>query len=144
MVKFNWFYFTGIVAGLLCLGLMAGTHASAANKNPCAKEIAKYCKKVQKDRVALLGCLEQHESELSDACKAYEAKLEGKKGEMREEAKIKMRFQRDCSADIKKFCQNVDPAQEGLVKCVNEHKNDLSTSCSNWIKADKAESTRTK
>jgi hypothetical protein len=66
-------YLATLAAGLLNAGLMIGTHAFAAGSNPCSEEIATFCKNAA-GWPAILGCLEEHESELSDACRSYEAK----------------------------------------------------------------------
>jgi hypothetical protein len=130
-----------LAAGLLCSGLITGGRASGADKNACSDDIAKFCKNVQADPIATLGCLEEHESELSDACKEYEVQMEGRRGERREIAKTKMKFHYDCGADIAKFCKDVNPMQQGFVKCINDHKADLSPSCREWLKMDNAETT---
>jgi hypothetical protein len=139
MVQITRICWTVLAAAFLCSGLIAGGQASGADKNACSDDIAKFCKNVQADPVATLGCLEEHESELSNACKEYEAKMEGRRGEAREDAKVKMRFRYDCGADIVKFCKDVNPEQQGLVKCITEHKSDLSPSCRDWLKADNEE-----
>jgi hypothetical protein len=128
-----------LAVGFLCSGLTASGQASGEGRNACSDDIAKFCKNVQADPVATLGCLEDHESELSDACKEYEAKREGRRGEAREDVKVKMRFRHDCGTDILKFCEDVNPEQQGLVKCIHEHKSDLSPSCRDWLKADNEE-----
>jgi hypothetical protein len=135
MKKVNSFYVVTVVVGLLCLGLMLGTNASAAVKNACSEDIAKFCKNVKPGPGAIMDCLEEHESELSDACKKYEAKMGGPRVERREEIREKVKFRQACKADVIKFCKDVGPVPGGIEKCLNEHKNELSTSCSERIKA---------
>jgi hypothetical protein len=142
MAQIKWICWTILTAGFFCSGLAVG--AQTADKNACSDDIAKFCKNFQGDPAATLGCLEEHEGELSEACREYEAKMEGRRGEAREDAKVRMRFGRDCGADIDKFCRNVDPAQQGLVKCIDDHKADLSLSCSEWLKAIKTEEPKQK
>ncbi|MCX5845501.1 MAG: cysteine rich repeat-containing protein [Deltaproteobacteria bacterium] len=139
MKKIDRFYFVTMVVGLLCLGLMLYTNASAAVKNPCSEDIEKFCKNVKPGPRAIMNCLEEHESELSNACKEYEAKLEGPRVERKEEIREKIKFRQACKADVIKFCKDIDPVPGGIEKCLNEHKNELSTSCSESIKALKEE-----
>ena len=54
--------------------------------------------------------------------------------------KRKMRLQRDCKVDIPKFCQDVDPGEDGLVTCIYQYENEVSASCRTLIQADKEES----
>jgi hypothetical protein len=144
MRRMEKFYFVVIVAGILCLSQTFSSVLYAAEQNPCAKDIAKFCKNVKSDSRGIIRCLEEHESELSPACRDYEAKLEGPRGERREMVKEKMRFRQDCQTDISKFCKDVDPAQGGLVKCIYKFENEISAPCRKWIKADKEESGKTK
>ena len=139
MKRVNSLYFTAMVVGLLCLGLMLGTNASAAVKNACTDDIAKFCKNVKPGPGAIMECLEEHESELSDACKEYEAKMGGTRVERKEQIRDRIRFRQACKADVIKFCKDIDPVPGGIEKCLNEHKNELSTSCSESMKALKQE-----
>ena len=139
MLRIDRVCLTTLAAGLLCLGLLTASQAAPADRNACSDDIARFCKNVEGDPIATVACLEDHESELSPACKEYEAKLEGRRGEAREDAKLRMRFRHDCGVDIDKYCKGVDPAQQGLVKCIREHKTGLSPSCSAWLKAVSAE-----
>jgi hypothetical protein len=84
MKQINRFCPAILVAGLLCLGLMFGTNASAADKNPCSEDIAKFCKDVKPDIRSIMDCLEEHENKLSDACKDFEATMGGSRVESRE------------------------------------------------------------
>jgi hypothetical protein len=139
MKQLNSFYFAAMVVGLLCLGLMLNTNACAAVKNACTDDIAKFCKDVKPGGGAIMECLEAHESELSDACKEYEAKMEGTRVERKEEVRVWTKFRKACKADVIKFCKDVDPVQGGIEKCLNAHMSELSTPCSESVKALKEE-----
>jgi hypothetical protein len=129
------FCLTILAAGLLCLTFAVGTQAFAATENACSKDIEKFCKNIKPGRMALLACLEAHESELSAECKAYEQKMEGRREEAMEQARIVKKFRQDCKADMVKFCSGSESAKGGTLKCMNEHKGELSPTCSQWLKA---------
>jgi hypothetical protein len=135
MKQVNSFYFVTMVAGLLCLGLMLSTNAYALVKNACTEDIAKFCKNVKPGPRAIMDCLEEHESELSDACKEYEAKMGAPRVEKRAEIRERIKFRQACKADVIKFCKDVGPVPGGIENCLNGHKNELSTSCGERIKA---------
>jgi Cysteine rich repeat len=141
--QINRFYLVTLVAGLLCMGLIFGNNASAADKNPCSQDIAKYCKDVKPDMRAIMDCLEEHENELSNACKAYEARLEGKRGEAAEQIRQYKAFLQACKDDVAKFCREVNPANGGIEKCLDKHTDNLSTPCSASLKAVKGEKEKT-
>jgi hypothetical protein len=48
-----------------------------ANKEACKPDVEKFCSGVAPGGGRIMECLKQHESELSDACKAAEAKHRG-------------------------------------------------------------------
>ena len=136
-------YFATLVAGFCCLGLMFSTHVFAADKKPCAEDIAKFCKNMKPGTNAMMDCLEEHESELSDACKDYEAKMGGSRVEMREAVREEKKFSQTCKEDIAKFCKGVSPGQGGLARCMKEHVNELSAPCSESVKAMQDERKKT-
>ena len=135
-------YLAVLMACLLCLGLMFSTYASAADQNPCAGDSAKFCKNMKPGTSAMMDCLEEHESELSDACKDYEAKMGGSRAEMREAVRDEKRFSQTCKDDIAKFCKGVNPGQGGLAGCMQEHVSELSAPCRESVKAMKDERTK--
>ncbi|PKN08961.1 MAG: hypothetical protein CVU72_02760 [Deltaproteobacteria bacterium HGW-Deltaproteobacteria-7] len=139
MKQMERFYFTVKVLAVLCMLVAFSSNVDAAGKNPCKKDIEKFCKNVKPENNGIMRCLEQHERELTKECRDYEVKMEGLKGERREIAKGKMRFRQDCKADINKFCKDADLQPGGIGKCIYQHENVVSASCKAWIKNDKEE-----
>lgn len=135
MKRLSAFSAATMVAGFLCLGLLICADASAAAKNVCSEDIAKFCNNVSPGWVNLMDCLEKHESELSSACKEYEAKMGGARVERKERVKEKRMFRQACQADVDKLCYDAVPRQGGIVKCLNEHKSELSDPCGKWMTA---------
>ncbi len=134
-------FFPIFVAGIFCLCLLCGTRASATDENPCAGDITKFCKDVKPG--AAMDCLEEHEKELSCECKAYEAKMGGKKVEMREKVRQMKIFLDSCREDMAKFCKDIS-GQSGIEKCLNEHSGELSSPCGELLKARTQETAKEK
>ena len=128
-----------VAAGLLCFGLMFEAHVFAADNNPCSADIATFCKDVKPGRRAMMNCLEQHESQLSDACRAYEAKMEKTRVESREAQMHQRTFFKVCKDDLAKFCKDAGTAQDGQLKCLKSHENELSAPCNESINAIQGE-----
>jgi hypothetical protein len=126
--------FALMATGLLCLGLLFGADASAADRNACSEDIAKFCQNIEPGMVALMDCLEKHENELTQACKAHEAAMERGKAERREMVRERMKFRQACMNDMAKFCTDANPTQGGMIKCLNDHEKEISVSCSESIK----------
>jgi hypothetical protein len=121
-------------AALSLLLFASATPLLAADQNPCADDIQKYCKGVGRNKSNVLKCLEEHETLLSDACKDYEAALEKTRAEAREPVMRQMRIRQACPKEVLTFCNNVQFGQGGLVGCLAEHKTELSAPCSDAIK----------
>jgi hypothetical protein len=118
----NSLYLAVLVAGFLCLSSMTGTHAWAARENLCSKDIAKFCKDVQKGGGRIADCLKQHENDLSAACKERIAKREEKRKKSSE-------ISQGCKADVAKLCKDVKPGGGRIRKCLKEHQAQLSAQC---------------
>ena len=124
-----------MAAGILCASFTFGLSAAAADRGACSADIEKFCKNIEPGAIALMDCLERHESELSGACKQYEATMGGRRVERTEHVRERVKFRQACLADMAKFCNDANPMPGGMIKCLNDHKNDISVSCSESIKA---------
>jgi hypothetical protein len=119
---------------LLISGLMFGFDVSAADRNPCSEDIAKFCKDVKPGQRALMECLEEHETQLSDACKDYEARMGGARIESREALYQQMWIRQACRDDVTKFCNDVKSGSDGIATCLKEHASELSIPCRDAVK----------
>lgn len=138
MKQIKGFYLITLAAVLLCFGGLFVIGASAADQNPCSKDIARFCPKIKPGpagMMALMECLEKHEKELSDTCRDFEAGIGGPRVEKSEEIREKRAFRKNCMGDIVKFCQDTSPTQGRMMKCLNEHESELTAPCSQSMKA---------
>ena len=135
-MKQNHGLFHGMLAvTLLIIGTMFGPVASAADQNPCTEDIAKFCKNIKPGQAALMDWLEEHEAQLSDACKDYEAKMGGARVESREAVSQQMRIRTACRDDVAKFCNDVTSGSGGISTCLKKHESELSFACVDALKA---------
>ena len=89
----------------------------------CGDDAQKFCPDVKPGGGALLGCLNQHASELSPTCQ-----------EQLKQAKAKVqKWQEACQDDVQKFCASVSPGGGKILKCLRAHRDELSTTCQNQI-----------
>jgi hypothetical protein len=123
-----------MVAGLLCVSLIFGINTSAADKNACSEDITKFCQNIEPGMVALMDCLEKHESKLSVACKEFETTMGGRKVERSEKVMEKVKFRQACLNDMAKFCSDANPTQGGMLMCLKNHEKEISVSCSESLK----------
>ncbi len=111
-------------------GLAFGAGAPLTGKNPCSEDIAKFCKDVKaSNRRAMMDCLEKHESQLSDACKDYEAQAENTRMETREVAMQQLKVRQVCKNDMSKFCNDSKLGFDGLTACLRGHGSEVSAPC---------------
>lgn len=126
------------ISVLLSNALICAAQNDVEKKNPCSEDIAKFCKDA-KDWMSIMSCLEANETKLSAACRKYEAKSHGKRAEKGEDVREKKKFLKVCKADIVKFCKDADIKAGGYVKCISEHKSELSAPCADWVKKNQTE-----
>ncbi len=108
-----------LAAAVLSVGVAAAADTPPAAKNPCADDVAKYCKDVKPGGGRIARCLKENENQLSPACKSSI-----------EEARKQMKAAHQaCDGDIQKFCKDVAPGEGRIVRCLREHEKDLSAEC---------------
>lgn len=138
MKKIEGFYLTALIACFLCIGGLIAIDASAADKNPCSGDIARFCPGIlpgPAGMAALMECLEKHEKELSDACRDFEEGMGGPRIEKIEAIREKQEFRQKCSGDMFRFCKDTSPTKGRMMKCLKAHESELSAPCSQSIKA---------
>lgn len=119
-----------VALGLLGIGLFFSPAVMAAEKSPCADDVAKYCPGIKPGFGAMMDCLEKNESKLSPACREHEKTMGGKRMEASENVRDKRKFRQNCGADMQKFCAKAEPGRGSGLKCLKEHKAQLSPACS--------------
>lgn len=112
-----------------CVGAWSVKSVYAEHRRACAEDIEKYCKDVKPCEGRLIDCLKEHESKLSDECKAKIGELTKRLGDM----------QQACSADIKEFCGDIKPGEGRILECLRGHSGELSAPCRGKIECSKEE-----
>jgi hypothetical protein len=110
---------TGLTVAVLCVVLFNGIPANAQAKNPCAEDVAKFCKDVQPGGGRLANCLKAHESELSPTCKDSHDQVKARAKEAHEA----------CADDVQKLCKDVKPGEGRIVRCLKDNSDRLSSEC---------------
>jgi golgi apparatus protein 1 len=89
----------------------------------CSGDAQKFCKEVEPGQGRIMKCLMQHKAEVSQECRdTFIKKAEAL------ESKVKT-MQKACSGDVQKFCKEVEPGQGRIMKCLMQHKAELSDPC---------------
>jgi hypothetical protein len=124
-IQMNWL---AMFAGVFCLTLAMG--ASAGEKTgPCAEDLAKFCKDVEKDRV--VQCIKEHKrkKELSPVCtQALDNAEKYSTIEKNED------FVPACADDIKAHCKGMPVGSGRVANCLKEHENEIDSECKDMLK----------
>lgn len=96
----------------------------ADEDKPCQADAKKFCGDINPGDGRMMKCMKEHEADLSPACKEKGKKMH----EHMEKAK------EACKDDAAKLCKDVDPGDGRMLKCMKEHKGDLSQGCKDTMK----------
>ena len=96
-----------------------------AKESACKADVQKLCKDVRPGGGRILQCLAQHDTELSEGCKA-----ERSAGRQKFAA-----IAAACRADAEKFCAEVQPGKGRIARCLRHHHSQLSAECRDSAKA---------
>lgn len=114
-----------LVVCVLSFGIMQSGIVSAAEKGPCADDIAQYCKNAKSGKGGIVKCLKENNDKLSPACKEKMGTPPQKKGDGA------------CKEDVAKLCKGVKPGEGRIIKCMKEHEDELSAPCKDELKKAK-------
>jgi cysteine rich repeat protein len=102
----------------------------------CESDARKFCAGVQPGAGRIARCLEQHESDLSEACRSEGRKI----GEERRERRGPMQdLQQSCREDARKLCTGVKPGGGRIARCLRSHESELSQACADAVRNAKDE-----
>jgi hypothetical protein len=119
-------------AGLWLAPMAAAEQAPA--DNPCSGDVATFCKEVNPGGGRMIGCLKQHENELSPECKA----------QMKDGAKRFKEAHEACKDDVDALCQGIKPGGGRIIKCLKAHEEELSPECKEAFAKAKAKPRKNK
>ena len=92
---------------------------AAAYPHPCQEDADRLCKGRKAGGGRIARCLDEHQADLSKACKDKFDSFKKRVAEVREA----------CEEDAEKFCDAVMPGQGKIARCLRMHSPDLSPAC---------------
>lgn len=98
-----------------------------ASNQPCAKDIQTYCANVEPGGGNIAKCMRDNQDKLSTECKMARDKMKKGFKELKEA----------CHDDFEKFCSHEQRGGGRIVKCMKEHKDQLSATCKTEMEAKK-------
>jgi hypothetical protein len=114
-----------LVVAMFSFVVASVTDSVTATENPCLDDIKRLCGDVKPGQGRIQACLEEHKNEISPECKA-------KVSQAAEDVRDKLvEVQKACSGDVDRFCKGVAVGEGRILKCLAEHKDELSQECKN-------------
>ena len=91
------------------------TRTALAQDHPCLADVQRLCKDLAPDnRSGMMQCLKDHETNLSDACKA----------------RLQTFAHEPCVQDALTFCKDVESGNKSqMVHCLRGHETELTDAC---------------
>ena len=109
----------------LGLAVLAGS-SQAAESTPCTPDIEKFCKDAKDGMAGSVKCLNEHQAELSEACKKHRETL---RAQLQANRQAGLKLVRACKSDIDKFCKGVKPGGGRVADCLKKNGSKLSAPC---------------
>ena len=104
---------------VLSLVLAISSFAFAHGDGPCAKDVQTLCPGIEPGDGRIAKCMRENKDKLSAECKAQKEKMKAAFKEVKEA----------CQDDVEKFCGEMKPGRGRIMKCMKEHKEQLSPAC---------------
>ena len=105
---------------MLVVGIVLAGACAASAQEACQAEVEKFCQGVKMGEGRVTACLQKHDKDLSDACRARVNTLK--------------QFMA-CVDDVMHFCPGEVPVGGQAIMCLREHETDLSSKCKNELRA---------
>lgn len=100
-------------------GTSYAVHGGPHHDGPCAKDVETLCPGIKPGDGRIATCLKEHQDKVSPECKAQHEKMKEARHEMKEA----------CKGDIEKFCADIKKGRGRIMKCMKQHKDELSEGC---------------
>ncbi|MGE5085905.1 MAG: cysteine rich repeat-containing protein [Bacillota bacterium] len=99
--------------------LTFGLAAKASAENACKKDMDTLCAGAKPGEGGLRKCMMENKDKLSSECKAQHDKMKTAMKEIHEA----------CHDDAEKFCGDIKKGRGRMMKCMKDHKDEVSQSC---------------
>ncbi|MBI5846563.1 MAG: hypothetical protein HZB31_01165 [Nitrospirae bacterium] len=108
-----------LVMSVTCLIVGSSSSGIAKPSRSCDEDAAKFCKDVQRGGGQVVKCLQEHEKDVTPACKQEMAEMKSKmKG-----------FKEFCGDEVQKYCKDIKPGEGRIIQCLKGHEDQLSSQC---------------
>ncbi|WIA37343.1 hypothetical protein OEZ86_014273 [Tetradesmus obliquus] len=105
-------------------------------RSGCAADAAKLCPKVQPGSGRVIGCLQQHSSDVqSSSCRRQLMRLQGFAAH---DYRLDYHLRQACSADVAKHCVHVVPGSGRVHACLRQNEAKLSQQCKQQVETAEA------
>lgn len=108
-----------MVMSVACLIVGSSSNGSAKPARSCDEDITRFCKDVQRGGGQVVKCLQEHDKDVTRACKQEMTEM-----------KTRMKgFKEFCGDDVQKYCKDVTPGEGRIIQCLKGYEPHLSLQC---------------
>ncbi len=130
------FVFVALMAAVLvCTGLPP---SASAQGRMCADDVKQFCQGVRPGGGRIVQCLKAHETDLSAAC---QKRLQTAQSGVQTARTRAQAIRQACESDMATLCQDVGSRVGPKIRCLQQHKADLSAACQAALAPSKPGST---
>lgn len=115
-----------LIAAAVLAGVSVGRVPVATAAGPCAPYVKQFCPGKVPGTLAAMSCLNDHLAKVSDACKARVQAVTARETAKPDGTRATLET---CKPDLDKFCKLVKPGGGRLMRCLQQHRKDLSPPC---------------
>jgi hypothetical protein len=113
----------------LAIALLAAVAATSAHaEDACKEDMKLLCPEVKPGSGRIMGCLREHQSQLTPPCSERLAANDAIA------KKVVAEFGLACRADVDRLCPAIEPGEGRVIGCLEQHQVDLSPSCEKEMK----------
>lgn len=95
--------------------------------DPCLGDIKEYCAGVEQGGARVMNCLLDHKDNLTPGCRVRTMRMKD----------ILSSLRKACNDDILSLCEDLEPGEGRLVRCLRDNDQKLSVKCRREIKKTK-------
>lgn len=105
--------------GIILFSLFTIIPTKVYADRPCKDDVAKYCGDVEPGEGRIARCIAKNKDKFSPECRAAMTKAR---------QDVEAIFV-SCYEDQKKYCADIEPGQGRVMRCMREHREQLSDKC---------------
>lgn len=94
---------------------------TALGKGACSNDVQQFCNTISPGQGRVASCLHSHDDAISASCQT----------QLKTAATEFKTMRKACKNDVQKYCKGTEAGNGGIISCLKQHEDELSSSCKN-------------